>query len=226
LNADTSDHVGPTVSCACEQPAQYAGPHRGTPGRSTHARGRTCGVSRTPHRSTCNVVMGFPVVLSEAEELDTAIMWPQSGGSIDPRLRRIRAAGRLGVTPGLRPFHRPRCAPDSTRNPPSATFTPSWTPGSGDPAEKGSRSPRWRQPPSKPGMSGRTRDKFAAPTRAAWGEPAARQESALKAPRNKHAALVNVILLLAWMPGQGGLAAWLVRCGSKAPGGQRKMALR
>jgi hypothetical protein len=25
LNADTSDHVGPTVSCACGQPAQYAG---------------------------------------------------------------------------------------------------------------------------------------------------------------------------------------------------------
>jgi hypothetical protein len=30
LNADTSDHVGPTVSCACGQPARYAGRHAKT----------------------------------------------------------------------------------------------------------------------------------------------------------------------------------------------------
>jgi hypothetical protein len=29
-NADTSDHVGPTVSCACGQPARYAGRHART----------------------------------------------------------------------------------------------------------------------------------------------------------------------------------------------------
>ena len=30
LNADTSDHVGPTVSCGCGQPARYAGRHAKT----------------------------------------------------------------------------------------------------------------------------------------------------------------------------------------------------
>ena len=30
LNADTSDHVGPTVSCACGQAARYAGRHAKT----------------------------------------------------------------------------------------------------------------------------------------------------------------------------------------------------
>ena len=62
------------------------------PGNSTRGRDRTCGESRTRRRTACNVVIGFPVVLGEAEELDTTTTWPQSGGSIGPRLRRFRAA--------------------------------------------------------------------------------------------------------------------------------------
>jgi len=85
------------------------------------------------------------VGLGEAEELDTitpcrilVAPWIHACGALAlPR--------RLGaLTPGLRPFYDPRCAPASTRNTP-ALLSRQGGPGSRDPAEKGTRSARWRQ---------------------------------------------------------------------------------
>jgi len=52
-------------------------------------------------------------------------------------------------TPGLRPFYDPRCPPASAQNPSNATFTPGWYPGSGDPADSGTRRARRRQRPGR-----------------------------------------------------------------------------
>ena len=46
---------------------------------SRHGRGRTAGGPKTSGRSACIVVLEFPVVLGEAEELDIAATWPHPG---------------------------------------------------------------------------------------------------------------------------------------------------
>jgi hypothetical protein len=100
------------------------------PGRwwsSRRAHGRTAGGSRTAGRSARIVVLEFPVVLGEAEELDIATTWPHPG----PRLSLCgQVCGALGAaprrlgapTPGLLSFCSRRCPPASLRTASMASF--------------------------------------------------------------------------------------------------------
>jgi hypothetical protein len=89
------------------------------------------------------------VGLGEAEELDTITALPHSGSSLDPRLRRTRAAPKArsansGPSSFLRSALRASLDPKYTQR----YFHAKVVPGPGDPAEKGTRSARWRHRPS------------------------------------------------------------------------------
>ena len=88
--------------------------------------------------------------LGEAEELDTITALPHSGSSLDPRLRRTRAAPKArsansGPSSFLRSALRASLDPKYTQR----YFHAKVVPGPGDPAEKGTRSARWRHRPAQ-----------------------------------------------------------------------------
>ncbi len=141
----------PGASCAPGRPSP-PGPACGIPHCSTRGRDRNSGGSRIRCCTACTDAIGAPVVLDEVEELDAVTDWPHPAWDIHAvcGAPALPHEGSELPTPGLRPFYDPRCPPASTRNPSSATFTPGWYLGSGDPAERGTQRGWWRHPFSGP----------------------------------------------------------------------------
>jgi hypothetical protein len=134
--------VAPSLRSACV-------PASGSTWSNRHDHGRTADESRTPGHSACMVVLEFPVVLGEAEELDFAATWPHPGQDrrylvrcgawalpLESSERQLRAFFLSTAVVARQPRRQGRPAPLSCL--PGSL-------GTGDPGENGTSSRRWRQ---------------------------------------------------------------------------------